>query len=224
MLDVQESILDADLILCEMSGRNPNVFYELGLAHAVGKPAILVSRREEDVPFDLRHVRVILYDYSRPGWEPQLIESITAAARAVTETSEVWPPPLTATKDRHTELRALASEIAFNLTEIDTFLSHGYEIDDEGRVTADGKPTTLRYVTCMTNQFETAAGHQRIADAGDEVRDAVFRVYRAFREINTRADALRQAFRPWRAHQYFEAIEEFQARHREVAERLAREL
>ena len=63
MLDIQKSILEADLILCEMSERNPNVFYELGLAHAIGKPAILVSRKEEDIPFDLRHIRVIVYDY-----------------------------------------------------------------------------------------------------------------------------------------------------------------
>jgi hypothetical protein len=44
-----------------MSERNPNVFYELGLAHAIGKPAILVAKTEEDIPFDLRHVRVIVY-------------------------------------------------------------------------------------------------------------------------------------------------------------------
>jgi hypothetical protein len=94
MLDIQESILKADLVLCEMSERNPNVFYELGLAHAVGKPAILVARKEEDIPFDLRHIRVIVYDYTRAGWEEKLRQSITAAAQAVTDTSEVWPPPM----------------------------------------------------------------------------------------------------------------------------------
>src|SRR5215470_16813722 len=47
MLDIQQSIVEADLILCEMSGRNPNVFYELGLAHAIGKPAILISRKHD---------------------------------------------------------------------------------------------------------------------------------------------------------------------------------
>lgn len=94
MLDIQDSILAADLILCEMSGRNPNVFYELGLAHAIGKPAILISRKEEDIPFDLRHVRTILYDSTEAGWEDKLQEDIKAAAQAVMILNEIWPPPL----------------------------------------------------------------------------------------------------------------------------------
>lgn len=94
MLDIQRSICDSDLILCEMSGPNPNVFYELGLSHAVGKPTILVSRKEEDIPFDLRHIRVIVYDYTRPGWEAKLLRDITAAAKTLDESKETWPPAL----------------------------------------------------------------------------------------------------------------------------------
>ena len=69
MLDIQQSIAEAKLILCDMSERNPNVFYELGLAHAIGKPAILMARKEDDIPFDLRHVQVNIYDYTFPGSE-----------------------------------------------------------------------------------------------------------------------------------------------------------
>ena len=94
MLDIQEGIVASDLVLCEMSGRNPNVFYELGLAHAIGKPAILVSTTEEDIPFDLRHVRVIHYDFKRAGWEDALRISIAAAARAAAAAQTPWPPPL----------------------------------------------------------------------------------------------------------------------------------
>ena len=56
MLNVQDSILAADMVLCELTDRNPNVLYELGLAHAIGKPAIMVARSEDDIPFDLRHI------------------------------------------------------------------------------------------------------------------------------------------------------------------------
>jgi hypothetical protein len=94
ILDIQESILNADLIFCDMSERNPNVFYELGLAHAIGKPAILVARKEDDIPFDLRHVRVVLFDQSLPGWDKKLERDITSAAQKVHETKNVWPPPL----------------------------------------------------------------------------------------------------------------------------------
>lgn len=103
ILDVQQSIVDADLILCEMSERNPNVFYELGLAHAIGKPAILVSRKKEDIPFDLQHIRTILYDVNVPGWEFDLREKITAAAQSVITSKEVWPPPLSTVKLLTTE-------------------------------------------------------------------------------------------------------------------------
>ena len=37
-----------------------------GLAHALKKPAVLVSSNEDDVPFDLHHIRVIYYDSSDP--------------------------------------------------------------------------------------------------------------------------------------------------------------
>ncbi len=94
MLDIQREILNADLILCEMSDRNPNVFYELGLAHAIGAPAILVSKKAEDIPFDLRHIRVITYDYTAVGWEEKLKQAIIATAHAVEQEKETWPPPL----------------------------------------------------------------------------------------------------------------------------------
>jgi len=64
-----ESILDriynqiskADVIVSDMTGRNPNVFYETGYAHALGKKVILLTRRAEDIPFDLKHYSHIVY-------------------------------------------------------------------------------------------------------------------------------------------------------------------
>jgi hypothetical protein len=94
MLDAQESILRADLLLCEMTGRNPNVFYELGLAHAIGKPVILVSRDDDDIPFDLRHLRVLTYEPELPRWDVTLRDKIVHAAQQALAGSSVWPPPL----------------------------------------------------------------------------------------------------------------------------------
>jgi len=94
MNDVRQGIIDADLILCEMTERNPNVFYELGLAHAIGKPAILISREEEDIPFDLRHIRYFTYDRTLTNWAERLKENIIRAAGDATASSVIWPPPL----------------------------------------------------------------------------------------------------------------------------------
>jgi hypothetical protein len=94
MLDIQNSILNAEVILCDMSDRNPNVFYELGLAHAIGKPVVLISRKKDDIPFDLRHIRVILYDYTVAGWEATLRKAVTSATKAALGVQDIWPPPL----------------------------------------------------------------------------------------------------------------------------------
>lgn len=66
----------AKVLVAELSGRNPNVLYELGLAHALHKPVVLVSSNEPDVPFDIRHVRVIYYDVNDPFWGDKLIAKV----------------------------------------------------------------------------------------------------------------------------------------------------
>jgi hypothetical protein len=66
----------AKVLVAELTTKNPNVFYELGLAHALNKPVVLVSSNEEDVPFDLRHIRVIYYDVTDPFWGQKLIEKV----------------------------------------------------------------------------------------------------------------------------------------------------
>jgi hypothetical protein len=63
----------AKVLVAELTGRNPNVLYELGLAHALRKPVVLISSNEADVPFDVRHVRVIYYQMTDPFWGEKLI-------------------------------------------------------------------------------------------------------------------------------------------------------
>lgn len=48
-------------MICDLSGRNPNVFYEAGIAHTMGKEVILLASHKSDVPFDLQHLRYIPY-------------------------------------------------------------------------------------------------------------------------------------------------------------------
>lgn len=59
---VYNQISKADLIVADMSERNPNVFYEVGYAHALGKSTILVTRTVDDIPFDLKHYPHIIYN------------------------------------------------------------------------------------------------------------------------------------------------------------------
>ncbi len=76
MDQVWRGIQGAKVLVAELTSRNPNVFYELGLAHALRKPVVLISSNEHDVPFDLHHIRVVYYDVNDPFWGQKLIEKV----------------------------------------------------------------------------------------------------------------------------------------------------
>ena len=60
--DIQREIEQAEIVVAEITPTNPNVFYELGYAHALGKPTILLAQRGAELPFDIRSFRVVFYN------------------------------------------------------------------------------------------------------------------------------------------------------------------
>jgi hypothetical protein len=83
--ELWQGIQRAKLLIAELTERNANVFYELGLAHAVSKPVILISNSMEDVPFDLRSIRVLVYNKDHPDWGSRLRLNLTKAIKEVLE-------------------------------------------------------------------------------------------------------------------------------------------
>lgn len=67
--DIWSAIYYAKVIVADCTKRNPNVFYEIGMAHTLGKDTILVSQSVKDIPFDLRHIRFIVYAYTPKGMD-----------------------------------------------------------------------------------------------------------------------------------------------------------
>ena len=67
MQDVVTLIDRAMIVVCDCTGRNPNVFYETGIAHTLGRNVILITQNPDDIPFDLRHLRYILYLNNKEG-------------------------------------------------------------------------------------------------------------------------------------------------------------
>ena len=59
--DIVVSIETFDLIVADLTGSNPNVYYEVGLAHARARPTVLLTQDIDLVPFDLKPYRVIQY-------------------------------------------------------------------------------------------------------------------------------------------------------------------
>jgi hypothetical protein len=82
MLDrIFNQISKADVIVADMTGRNPNVFYEVGYAHAIGKIVLLLTQDTNDIPFDLKHRQHIIYGGSIDTLKSELITRLEWAIR-----------------------------------------------------------------------------------------------------------------------------------------------
>lgn len=83
--DIWEKSNRARFIVADLTGRNPNVFYEVGIAHTLGKEVILLAQSMEDVPFDLKALRCIVYSYTPRGMrdmEKKLLATIREIMRS----------------------------------------------------------------------------------------------------------------------------------------------
>lgn len=80
MLDrIYSQIGKADVIVADMTGRNPNVFYEVGYAHALNKIVIPLTQKAEDIPFDLQHRQHIVYGESIETLRSDLVKYLAWA-------------------------------------------------------------------------------------------------------------------------------------------------
>lgn len=83
--DIWERINRARFLIAELTDQNPNVFYELGLAHALSKDVILITQSMDFVPFDLKTIRCIVYDFTPRGmqeFQKTLSKTIAATMKA----------------------------------------------------------------------------------------------------------------------------------------------
>lgn len=67
LAQVYQSLMEARVVIADLTGTNGNVLYELGLAHMIGHEAILLTQAMDSVPFDLRHERHIVYSLAPAG-------------------------------------------------------------------------------------------------------------------------------------------------------------
>ncbi len=82
--DVFTLIFRSYIVVCDFSGRNPNVFYEAGIAHTLGKHVVPITQSADDIPFDLRHHRYAKYLNNAEGrdrLEEELADRFHALAK-----------------------------------------------------------------------------------------------------------------------------------------------
>jgi hypothetical protein len=90
IMDILDGIASANLVLADLTGGNPNVFYEVGLAHAVKRDSqvVLLTQNRSEVPFDLRLLRCYEYKLGRHGFSPS-VEAFADILRQVLKEDEL---------------------------------------------------------------------------------------------------------------------------------------
>lgn len=81
MEDIWKGILSAEVVIADLTERNANVFYELGITHTIGKKFVLLTQNINDIPFDLMGIRVVEYSDNLDGYE-NLKSSLAGMLRA----------------------------------------------------------------------------------------------------------------------------------------------
>lgn len=97
--DIWNAINACRIIVADCTGRNPNVFYEIGVAHTLGKPVILIVQTIDDIPFDVRHLMTIVYDF-----KPRGMQEFEAALRSTIDHELSMPTSLEGIIRRHGKL------------------------------------------------------------------------------------------------------------------------
>jgi chaperonin GroEL len=96
MQDIWQAIWSAKVVIADVTAKNPNVNYELGLCHALGVPTILITQSMDDVPFDYKQLRCIVYNTRDYNWQEKLKTAIAKTIEALfnggTSTDHLhWP-------------------------------------------------------------------------------------------------------------------------------------
>ena len=82
-IQIVEAILDADLIVADLTGYNANAFYELGIAHMAEKPVIHMMKKGNPLPFDNKDYRTLFWDRENPTDLNAAAEGLAKHAEAV---------------------------------------------------------------------------------------------------------------------------------------------
>lgn len=92
--DIVRSIADAALVIADMTGHNPNVFYELAVAHSLLKPVISVMEAGETIPFDVSNSRIIFINHTDLDSVANCIEAIKAQVASIATESVPLDNPI----------------------------------------------------------------------------------------------------------------------------------
>lgn len=136
--DIWEYINHSKILLADITGLNPNVMYELGLAHAIAKPVIIISDTIENVPFDLRFLRILIYDTKNPTWALDLKNSITKSIEEILESpTDSILPVFMKIKPQIEETNQISAELLELKQLVMSQINNGEQINSKRKITSE---------------------------------------------------------------------------------------
>lgn len=140
---VIQHVLEAPLVIADLTGHNPNVFYELAIRHVTGKPFIQIIQEGEQIPFDIGSMRTIYVTHTHLGHAADAIEKIKAQIESLEQNPLDVETPITTSVDLQSlrssevlqerslaELLAVIREIRSDLSYVTDRLSASTETVD----------------------------------------------------------------------------------------------
>ncbi len=91
---IVERVINSDLVIADLTERNPNVFYELAVRHATHRPCIQIARRSErgepELPFDVRSINTVFYDFRTPDACEESRSELKSLVKSVMDSGYKW--------------------------------------------------------------------------------------------------------------------------------------
>jgi hypothetical protein len=140
---VIQYVLDSELVIADLSGRNPNVFYELALRHAVRKPYVQIIQAGEPLPFDVAGVRTIAVDHRDLDSVEKCKRDILGQIRAMEAASGEIESPVTSAVEIQ-NLKRSSHPVEQNLAEIREILSQLAAKADRTALSVEGVADLVR--------------------------------------------------------------------------------
>ena len=177
--DILEGLNRADVVIADLTDKNPNVCYELGIRHTLKRRTILIAQKIDDVPSDLQSYWVITYEKDLTGAE-NFKKRVREILREMQKNPEKSDSPV-ADFVGNKNIDILAYEKAANLRKLDALLSelsfNVNEIDNIAEELAKGTPPfsrlkstciklllSTRYINITTKLLDDISLCDRMAD------------------------------------------------------------
>ena len=155
-LDILRKVIETPIAICDMSAKNPNVFYELGMRQAFDKPTVLIKDANTEAPFDISGLRYVTYDRGM-GYR-EVLRAIDELKAALTDTYNK--------RDDRSEVNSLVRllEISSPATLSNSDLSESEKQEEFHKLQFEEIHSAIRNLSKQQNKLLSLVNNRTVAD------------------------------------------------------------